>query len=100
MTEQEIIQGLECCAHIDGDWCRKCPYEKDFGPASMFVCTGKMANDALELIKKQQSIIDEYKKYDTFLAAHGMFATSNTDYSILDSLSEAELFEPMRHFRD
>ena len=27
----------------------------------------------VDLIIKQQSIIDEYKKYDTFLAAHGFF---------------------------
>ena len=66
----KVIKGLECCycnypKTMD---CNNCPYDK--------ICyhdkaCSLMLRDALELLKEQQKVIEEYHKADGFLAVHG-----------------------------
>ena len=65
----KVTKGLECCAHMTGEMCRKCPYveECEDGAAG----SAHLAADALSLLKAQNKVIQEYKKADTFLDAHG-----------------------------
>jgi len=74
MAELEnTIAGLEKCINNKGFCGYDCPYYHD-----PFGCRTHMEKDALELLKEQKQIIDQYKKADTFLAAHG-WKWENTD---------------------
>lgn len=67
---EKVIKGLECCVPIDSTEsnCKKCPYGKEYNDG---YCQIKMNIDALDLIKEQQRIIEQYHKADGFLDAHG-----------------------------
>lgn len=54
---EKVIKGLECCTHLSGDYCRKCPYGEDIIAEKTPVCTGILAHDALKLLKAQEPII-------------------------------------------
>lgn len=48
---EKVIRGLECCASMDARACDKCPYTK----CSLDrYCFGRMAADALALLKAQE----------------------------------------------
>lgn len=49
---EKVLNGLEACADHTGALCRSCPY--DFRKES---CISDMAEDALELLKKQPEIV-------------------------------------------
>lgn len=61
----KVIKALEQCR--DGkSSCDGCPY--DIKSAK---CLFLLHSDALELLKEQQKIIEQYHKADGFLAIHG-----------------------------
>lgn len=65
---EKVIKGLECCLkesdHLYSNPCNGCPYEGQ-------ECIDRMKADALVLLKEQEAIIDQYRRADGFLAAHG-----------------------------
>ena len=67
----KVISALDCLSHGGGTYdCLKfpCPYEF-YGYTD---CRKwEIARDALELLKKQKKIIEQYQKADGFLFAHG-----------------------------
>ena len=68
IDREKVISGLEYCIDQNPK-CRDCPYfkRKYFYPD----CEATMKRSALELLKEQEKIINEYHKADAFLAAHG-----------------------------
>ena len=69
---EKVIKGLQ--AHADGCGYRshhcdamECPYR--YGDESCDI--EEMCRDALELLKEQQKVIEQYHKADGFLAIHG-----------------------------
>lgn len=55
MTDKEIIKALECCTgHHRG--CNTCAYYGGERP-----CTQRLEADALDLIKRQQAVINNLK---------------------------------------
>lgn len=63
MTDKDIIKALECCANATHKDCKNCP---------LFVvdgCVKTMSTNALDLIKRQQAEIEQWKeeanKYQT-----------------------------------
>ena len=54
---KKVLNGLEACADRTGALCRTCPY--DFRKEG---CISDMAEDALELLKEQDEIIDALLK--------------------------------------
>ena len=48
----EVVKGLECCKKIDGSECKICPYKHRDGDG----CGEALAEDALELLKKQKAM--------------------------------------------
>ena len=57
MTDEEIIQGLECCAgECEEHWCVDCPlYDKDND-----FCKEDLHKYTLDLIKRQQTELENY----------------------------------------
>ena len=56
MNIEKIIMGLDCCSKtVEQSKCEKCPY--NFGED--IDCIDRLCSDALELIKSQQSELDE-----------------------------------------
>lgn len=55
-TDEEIIKTLECCADSKNYQCNKCPLYADCEKASI-------AENALDLINRQKSEIEELKNY-------------------------------------
>ena len=67
MTDVEkVIKALSLCALQNAFVCDECPYHgvRPF-------CHSQLKYDALELLKKQNEIIEQYHKADGFLDAHG-----------------------------
>lgn len=54
ITDEEIIKVLECCAYSDG--CERCQYSKQCDGAEHLI-------NALDLINRQKSGIEELKNY-------------------------------------
>ena len=66
------MKGLECCALMRRDACQKCPYENECkDPYVPPHGAAHLAADALELLKWQEAIIEQYRRADGFLAVHG-----------------------------
>ena len=68
---EKVIKGFDVCKNLDGS-CVGCPYFKDdinFGEDDCL--REQLMIDAIELLKEQKEIIDNYHKADTFLAVHG-----------------------------
>ena len=66
---EKVMNGLECCAQMGGEACRQCPYKSECeegGGGSLRLCA-----DAIALLKEQEAIIEQYRRADGFLAAHG-----------------------------
>ena len=55
MTDNEIIKALECCSTSSAVQCRDCPY---CGNNYEKHCAFALANDALDLINRQQAEIE------------------------------------------
>ena len=65
MTDREkTLKGLECLITNEVP-CEGCPY---YGSG---YCLRNIAKDAMELLKKQESLLEEYHKADGFLTLHG-----------------------------
>jgi hypothetical protein len=58
MTDNEIIKALECCLakSLVDDKCEQCPYF-----VAGAYCMDKLFEDALDIIKRQQSTVDNLK---------------------------------------
>lgn len=54
----KVLKGLECMANDDATCTSDCPYFTKHE----YDCVGKMARDALELLKEQSAIIDALVK--------------------------------------
>lgn len=74
-----VKHGLECCKDITNEnACEMCPYNYAGQGGEDPCLRGKLMPDALSIIDelekqtiKQKAIIDQYRKADGFLAAHG-----------------------------
>jgi len=70
---EKVIKGLYACTTFgengatDGD-CNICPYNKGYKTGECWI---QMNRDALELLKEQQNVIEQYHKADSFLDVHG-----------------------------
>ena len=68
---KEVMEALEHCIkdseHIYDNPCFRCPYSCQCEEGY----TTALKEDALELLKEQQTIIETYRRADAFLAAHG-----------------------------
>ena len=66
---EKAIEGLEHCrlmtSNITFNPCYECPYKGNYS------CADILKTDALELLKEQQKIIEQYHKADGFLDVHG-----------------------------
>lgn len=68
MTDRKkVIEGLEHCDFGVSDACyeEECPYYQSHD------CTDELKNDILALMKEQEAIIEQYRRADVFLEAHG-----------------------------
>ena len=55
MTDREkVIKGLECCAAMSGDECRKCPYRNECLNTDLPYGMPHLASDALAILKEQE----------------------------------------------
>lgn len=56
MTDLEkVLKGLECCAAMSGDECRKCPYRHECLDNDLPYGMSHLAADALTLLKEQEA---------------------------------------------
>ena len=55
--KEKVIKGLECCATMSGDECRKCPYRHECQDTDLPYGMPHLAADALALLKEQQKLI-------------------------------------------
>ena len=59
MTDNQIIKALKCCAeHVRN--CAECP----LNVTSLDHCSTRLAQNALDLIKRQKAEIEQYKDYN------------------------------------
>lgn len=63
-TDEEVIKALECCL-LSNSCASHCPY--DDGKDDCIECTSMLANDALDLIKRQKAEIERLKKSNDVL---------------------------------
>ena len=57
MTDREkVIKGLECCAEMSGDECRKCPYGDECLVPDFPCGMSHLAADALALLREQEPV--------------------------------------------
>ena len=61
MTDKHIIKALECCATDDGNDCFQCPYCNLFFEPGNGGCVNRCRKDALDLINRQKTEIEELK---------------------------------------
>lgn len=61
MTDNEIINALECCM---GCLCTECPYYDESADLEDRDCMGVLVVNALKLINRQKAEINRLKKYD------------------------------------
>ena len=64
MTDKEIMKALEVCSIFAVPQCERCPYYKQDD------CVEKSANDAINLIKRQQEMIDSLIAGQETLISH------------------------------
>ena len=68
---EKVIKGLECCKSIDTD-CDECPFKTNYEPLDAGdTCTAYLFDSAIECLKEQEAVIEQYHKADGFLAIHG-----------------------------
>lgn len=90
--DEQIIKALECCGNnVLYENCEDCPYEKDFGKDH--ICTIKVAKDSLDLIKRQQAKIEDYKLNikqltETFTGGNGIRIRVDNMIVYADDLEE------------
>ncbi len=56
MDKEKVTKGLECCSVLEGK-CDECPYETEVGYVAE--CTSALAREALELLKEQQTKLEQ-----------------------------------------
>lgn len=67
---ERVINGLECCEHLSGEYCRQCPYHEDIAAETPPCCTGVLAHDALTLLKNLNKKLEETQRaYESALMA-------------------------------
>lgn len=65
---EKVIYDIErCICHVP-DACRDCSH---YGHDGDLRCMEALMSDAMELLKEQQRVIEQYRRADGFLAAHG-----------------------------
>ena len=84
MTDNEIIEALECHLIVDGD-CKGCPLD---GIGGCFICSEQLAENALNLINRQKAEIErlEYKQ--------------NKEYAIISSVISQAKAEAVKEFAE
>lgn len=65
MTDAEIIKALEYCA--DASYCCNCAFDDE--GESVSECTSKLTEAALDLIQRQQELIENWKAENTRVCA-------------------------------
>lgn len=55
---EKVKQGLRCCGHYDGDYCKACPYTDDEDD-----CTAGLSQNALSVIEELQAEGELLKEY-------------------------------------
>ena len=53
---EKVISGLQRCKLYNKDNCDKCPYDYNGRGNGKSECTAELAEDALELLKEQESV--------------------------------------------
>ena len=53
IDREKVLKGLECCAAMSGDECRKCPYTHECLDTDLPYGMPHLADDALALLKEQ-----------------------------------------------
>lgn len=67
---EKVIKGMRMCISPDECSPDECPYYIRPNNESG-LCWDRLMTDALELLKEQQRVIEQYRRADGFLAAHG-----------------------------
>ena len=69
--KETVMTWLEICG-INQDCSETCPYGKGTAKVSVSaICQENLMADAFNLLKEQEAVIEQYRKADTFLEAHG-----------------------------
>ena len=61
---EKVIKGLECCAAMSGDECRKCPYSAECRDTDLPYGMPHLAADALVLLKAQEPRLITVKDFE------------------------------------
>lgn len=89
MTDEQIIKALECCATDDGDDCFRCPYVNIVYQSGNGGCANSCRKDALDLINRQKSEIEELRERISYLEKS--IDCSRKEYNrLLQKLQQAE----------
>ena len=56
VDREKVIKGLECCAAMSGDECRKCPYGDECLDTGLSYGMSHLAADALALLQEQDAV--------------------------------------------
>ena len=91
MTDEQIINALECCATDDGDDCFQCPYCNLFFEPGNGGCVNRCRKDALDLINRQKAEIERLKRGVTFtITIEDFESIKETVISRLDNKIKSE----------
>lgn len=81
MTDKEIIKALECCSKDDREICvKECPIFRTAG------CVESLVNNALDLIKRQQTEINHFVEANKMVVDLKTAETDKTEDEILKRL--------------
>ena len=65
MKREEVVRGLEACAAMSGDECRKCPYGHECRDADLPYGIPHLASDALALLREQEARVLDWNEIGT-----------------------------------
>ena len=85
MTDNDIIEALECCGDEEElHWCTQCPYydkENDF-------CQEDLHRDALDLINRQKAEIERVRTDFGNMAQHSLILIANARTEAVKEFAE------------
>lgn len=62
---EKVIRGLECCAAMSGDYCRKCPYGDECLNTNSPYGMSHLACDALAILKEQEQRVITFEEMES-----------------------------------
>lgn len=84
MTDNEIVNALECCM---GCCCKECPYDGD-AEIEAEVCMGRLIVEALKLINRQKAEIERLTYYNENLMCANSDILGRHEYYIKEARIE------------